>query len=56
MAERFDGASWQYEPVAYGGAFPYLGGVSCLGRYFCMAVGGDNLRMLGKTLSAIWTP
>jgi len=57
IAERFDGASWQLEPVPSESLpSPFLAGVSCPSRRFCMAVGGYNLRFFGGTLSAKWVP
>ena len=58
IAERFDGASWQLESIPFGGgnSFPFLAGVSCPSRLFCMAVGGFNLSFSGGTLAAKWTP
>ncbi len=57
IAERFDGASWRLEPVPSATLpFPFLAGVSCPNRRFCMAVGGYNLRFSGGTLSAKWVP
>ena len=56
MAEGFDGATWQLEPLAITGFFAVLAGVSCPTRRFCMAVGGNSFRFTGTTLSARWTP
>ena len=59
IAEHFDGTTWQLESIPGPqppGPFPFLAGVSCPNRLFCMAVGGYNLRMFGGTLSAKWTP
>jgi hypothetical protein len=57
IAERFDGASWQLEPVPSATLpFPFLAGVSCPSRRFCMAVGGYNQSFFGGTLSAKWVP
>jgi hypothetical protein len=56
IAEGFDGATWQLEPVPITGFFPVLVGVSCPTRRFCMAVGGNSFRFSGTTLSARWTP
>ena len=56
IAESFDGATWQLEPVPITGFFPVLNGVSCPTRRFCMAVGGNSFRFSGTTLSARWTP
>ena len=57
IAERFDGASWQLEPVPSATLpFPFLAGVSCPSRRFCMAVGGYNESFFGGTLSAKWVP
>jgi hypothetical protein len=58
IAGRFDGSSWQLEAVPSSGLglAPFLAGVSCPNRLFCMAVGGYNTRFQGGTLSAKWTP
>jgi hypothetical protein len=56
IAQGFDGATWQLEPVPVTGAFPLLAGVSCPTRLFCMAVGGNSFRFSGTTLSSHWTP
>jgi hypothetical protein len=57
IAERFDGASWLREPVPVAPSVPFLPGVSCPSRFFCMAVGGwDNNEGVGGTLAARWTP
>jgi hypothetical protein len=57
IAEHFDGTTWQLESIpGPQPPFPFLAGVSCPNRLFCMAVGGWNIRSLGGTLSAKWTP
>jgi hypothetical protein len=58
LAARFDGASWQLESVPFPPtvSFPFLAGVSCPSRFFCMAVGGHSLHFTGGTLAARWTP
>ena len=56
IAEHFDGTTWQLESIpAPDLPFPFLAGVSCPNRLFCMAVGGYNIRFFGGTLAAKWT-
>jgi hypothetical protein len=58
IGEQFDGASWRLESIpAADLVFPFLAGVSCPSRFFCMAVGHTGYTgVAGATLAAKWTP
>jgi hypothetical protein len=56
LAERFDGTTWQIQPISLMASFPFLAGVSCSTVSACMAVGGEGFRFFGATLAETWAP
>lgn len=56
LAERFNGAVWQRQPIFLKSRAPsYLTGVSCPSVRLCIAVGGSGFRTVGEPLAERWT-
>jgi hypothetical protein len=56
LAERFDGTTWQLQPIVLSATFPFLAGVSCPTVRVCLAVGGSGFRTIGAPLVERWSP